>query len=559
MRLQLGPAWAACLLIAGQAASGKKTATKAKNIAIIGAGAAGSSAAYHLRQFAEEEGVAVNVTIFEKTDHIGGRTITVNAFNDPLQAIELGASIFVKINHVLYNATQKFDLSLGGMSIKSKDDITAIWDGKNFVFQSTDATSWWWDVSKMWWRYGTSPYWANKLVNEVVGKFLKLYEAPYFPFRSLTARAYELDLVSVTALTGEQWLAQNKIDAKFSREIIQAATRVNYASNLAYIHGLETMVSFATDGAVAVEGGNWRIFKHMLDDSKAAVYRNTSVTSISFAKEEQPGSSPKYLLSTKESGVSTSSTEEYPAEFDDVIIASPWQFSNIDAADVIKFHIEEIPYTKLHVTLFASPFKLRAEFFKLAPGSQAPSNVYTTLAEDEQPMKGAEGVGQTGFYSISTLRTATNPKTQQSEFVYKIFSAEEVTVEFLSDMLGVDVPETFTTVKQEGDAPTNVEAISWYYPHWFYSYPMELPRVTFQDPIIGSGLYYTSGIESFISTMETSALMGMNVARLIVDDLAGIHREEVETPTKEGEMDRSLGGTTKEVGERKGGGEPGEL
>ena len=35
------------------------------------------------------------------------------------------------------------------------------------------------------------------------------------------------------------------------------------------------------------------------------------------------------------------------------------------------------------------------------------------------------------------------------------------------------------------------------------------------------GFYYTSGIESFISTMETSALMGMNVAQLIVDDFQG--------------------------------------
>lgn len=30
-------------------------------------------------------------------------------------------------------------------------------------------------------------------------------------------------------------------------------------------------------------------------------------------------------------------------------------------------------------------------------------------------------------------------------------------------------------------------------------------------------MWYTSGIESFISTMETSSLMGMNVARLVVD------------------------------------------
>lgn len=33
----------------------------------------------------------------------------------------------------------------------------------------------------------------------------------------------------------------------------------------------------------------------------------------------------------------------------------------------------------------------------------------------------------------------------------------------------------------------------------------------------GAGLWYTAGIEQFISTMETSSLMGMNVARLVVD------------------------------------------
>lgn len=46
--------------------------------------------------------------------------------------------------------------------------------------------------------------------------------------------------------------------------------------------------------------------------------------------------------------------------------------------------------------------------------------------------------------------------------------------------------------------------------------------MTFQDPIIGPGLYYTSGMESFISTMETNALMGKNIARLIVDDILGL-------------------------------------
>ena len=64
--------------------------------------------------------------------------------------------------------------------------------------------------------------------------------------------------------------------------------------------------------------------------------------------------------------------------------------------------------------------------------------------------------------------------------------------------------------------------ISWYYPHVWYSYPVELPRVTFEDLELSKGFYYTSGIESFISTMETSALMGKNVAQLIMDDFLGV-------------------------------------
>ena len=66
------------------------------------------------------------------------------------------------------------------------------------------------------------------------------------------------------------------------------------------------------------------------------------------------------------------------------------------------------------------------------------------------------------------------------------------------------------------------DAISWHYPYVWNSYPYELPRVTFEDPELARGFYYTSGIESFISTMETSALMGKNVAQLIVDDFSEV-------------------------------------
>ncbi|KAG6010567.1 hypothetical protein E4U21_005920 [Claviceps maximensis] len=522
MRLLLG--WVALAVgvnatMAGTSARGNR---EVKNIAIIGAGAAGSSAAYHLRKYAEEEGLILNVTLFEKTDRIGGRTLTVSPFDDPQQQpVELGASIFIKDNHIMYNASQKFGLNFKELTVCEPTDYTAIWDGETIVFRSEKLRPWWWDAAKLFFKYGLAPYRAVQLVKRSVGTFLQLYEEPYFPFRSLTKRAFELGLLRLTGITGEQFLQENNINGDFVRDVMQPASRVNYASNMAFIHGLEAMVSFATEGAVSISGGNYQIFEKMVEDSGAAYKPNTTVSSIAFHKDSNtPGSIPKYMLSTEEAHSKAKATT-LQTIFDNVIIASPWQYSDIEVGEgVIKHGIDTIPYMKLHVTLFASPLRLQASYFGLEPGTPAPSNVYTTLGKDEAAQAGPRGVGRTGFYALSTLRTATNPRTQKKEYLYKIFSAEAVNSTFLSAILGTDIPESIVSA----ESGPEVEPISWYYPHWFYSYPIELPRVTFQDPVIGRGLYYTSGIESFISTMETSALMGMNVARLIADDLAGITR-----------------------------------
>lgn len=69
--------------------------------------------------------------------------------------------------------------------------------------------------------------------------------------------------------------------------------------------------------------------------------------------------------------------------------------------------------------------------------------------------------------------------------------------------------------------------VSWYYHHVWKSYPFEYPRVTFEELELARGFYYTSGIESFISTMETSALMGMNVAQLVIDDFLQVVENHV--------------------------------
>ena len=275
----------------------------------------------------------------------------------------------------------------------------------------------------------------------------------------------------------------------------------------------------APDDAVQVVGGNWQIFSIMVNQSGAALNKETTVTSIDVKSGTGDGESPpKYSLRAKMTGSDETGVDEYPVAFDDVVVATPWQFSDIVAGDgTIQHMIDKIPYVTLHVTLFTSPHRLSPEFFGLAPGSKAPTTVLTTLSPGEEAKPGSAAAGKVGFYSVSTLSMITNPTTGQQEYTYKIFSPDVVTPDLLSRLLGVKIPETFTG----STTPDTQEAISWYHPHVFQSYPVAYPRVTFQDPIVGRGVYYTAGIESFISCMETNALMGKNVARLIVDDITG--------------------------------------
>ena len=88
-----------------------------------------------------------------------------------------------------------------------------------------------------------------------------MYESPVFPFDSLTNTVKSLGLSEATAVTGKTLLERNGISSTFSDDFIQAGTRMNYAQNLQQLHGLETLVSVAAEGAISVKGGNYLLFK----------------------------------------------------------------------------------------------------------------------------------------------------------------------------------------------------------------------------------------------------------------------------------------------------------
>ncbi|KAL2134911.1 hypothetical protein VTI74DRAFT_10403 [Chaetomium olivicolor] len=482
-----------------------QSAESERKIAIIGAGPAGSSAAYHLKNFASHAGVHINITLFEKTDRIGGRSLTVNAFNDPTQRVELGASIFVQVNHILFASFAEFGLSPRTPG-SDTEPVMGIWNGDRFVFTVDQRLPDWWNKLKVILKYGfMAPKRTEDLTGATISKFLQIYNAPFFPFTSLTQRVNELALDAATSTTGEKFLEANKIGNDFAGEVIQAAVRANYVANLADIHGLDALVSLSTEGAMSVQGGNWQIFHEMAHRSGARILLNTTAVAV----EKSQG---KYTVKTS-SGSTPGNPTAYPVEFDNVIIANPLQLSGMSVAEgVLQKHIETVNYANLHVTLFTSPRRFNPQFFGLPASQQAPGVILTTLAETDYANSEIDSVGKAGFFSLMSQGQAINPQTGKKEYIYKIFSPEAVTPEFLSRLLGGAVPATFTG----GNSP-----ISWYHSHVFNALPKAVPRTSFQDHVVGQGVYYTSAIEPFISTMETSALMGKNVARLIIDDMMG--------------------------------------
>ena len=423
--------------------------------------------------------------------------------------MELGASIFVSVNRILVSAVKEFGLSTKDSQENQPEELPetlGVWDGQEFKFIQSQGSYSWWNIAKLLWKYGLAPVRTQNLMKKTVGAFLKMYEEPHFPFKSLSEKAYDLGLTEVTSTTGDYFLQSNQISTSFATDIVQASTRVNYAQNLGQLHGLETMVCMATDGAMAIEGGNWRIFQGMITAAGATVALNTSV------KEIQRRGSSYTICSTSEQ---SSGEESHDEEFDSVIIATPLQFSDISITSALDHTPDKIRYVKLHVTLFASPHKLSPTKFNLPADASVPGVILTTLPNNAVTDNPTTPLSR--FFSISTLRSVRNPShiPPRREYLYKIFSRAPLDAPFMSELLGFPLDQSHSSSSMDAISKNDV---SWLYEKTWHSYPYLPPRVTFEDPQLEANLWYTSGIESFISTMETSALMGMNVARLITND-----------------------------------------
>jgi prenylcysteine oxidase/farnesylcysteine lyase len=459
--------------------------SKSPRVAIVGAGAAGSSAAFWISKAKERFGFEVEVDVFDRESYIGGRSTTVYPYNDTtnLKPIELGASIFVRTNKNLWRASDEFNLTR--LDFEDEDSDMGIWDGQKFLLTTGGGgyLSDWWSTLKVLWRYGyTAPTRTRNIVKTMTAQFIQLYSPEAPRWDNISSLALSFEWTDMLSQSMAEYLDTHGVSPKFTREFVEAATRVNYGQDVDKIHALEGACSMAATGATSIQGGNFQIFEQFLLRSKAHLFLSTTVHSIK-RNSDIPGH-PSWTVRTDRG------SEDYEA----VIIAAPIHSTGISLPSAISSRIPKQPYVHLHVTLLAttSP-RPNPEYFSLSPSSKVPSMVLTTY----------EGVRNGGkepeFNSLSYHGYITKGVDGvPDQWSVKIFSKERISDEWLDKMF--------------------MGQVGWVYRKEWDAYPQLPPTTSFPPVKLDEGLYYVNAFEPFISTMETETIASRNVVDLLLNE-----------------------------------------
>ncbi|KAG7853686.1 hypothetical protein KL941_000736 [Ogataea angusta] len=355
-------------------------------VAIVGAGAGGASCAYYLQKFTDYQ---FNITVFEKNSYVGGRATNIDF--DGVE-VELGASMFIEDNKILYNAVEEFNLSFANSS--SDSTSFALWNGESMDYILEPSSNSVATYLKLVWRFGLYSIAVVKYQQQTAMKtFLNEYYEKYYPLSSLNSVTGLLKYTTVAAkdLFSSIWVSTNY------QNFVQSLTRNNYAQDLTTIHSLGSLVLLSGESSLHVDGGNNQIFEKWIQASDADLRLNTAITAIS-------KTSSGYAVSYG------SHTEDY----DIVVLAGP--YDQLEIKTNISVSLTNVQYVHLYVTLVRTPHLLsESSYFN---NKKTPQTVLTT--------------GGDKFNSIGLVGYSD----KYQEYVYKVFSYQSLNEQLLQGLFG---------------------------------------------------------------------------------------------------------------------------
>lgn len=463
--------------------TGKSDYDKTKHVCIIGAGIAGASAAHFLSISKR----VPRVTVFEKSDKIGGRIRSLTIPEDGPGVIEAGASIISSANILMQHFTSRLNLSV---KILGGGNKFSLWNGTHVTMSTSDSSCM--TTARLLGRYLASPVRSRRMTKRMLKWFENIYPRNITEYdcagHSTVQSLFEkTNLFNLTQKKFADTLVR-ELSQRFIKEIVSAVTRVNYGQDVARMNGLSGSIAMAGSGSDlwAVEGGNVQVPSGLLKYSGASVYLGQRVSSV--VRREGDG----YVVSSE-----NEQSDKKDTVCDAVIITTPKELGNISFPEDVAEEMEVGREFQQTVATFVEG-ALNKKF-----GVDV-SSVLTT-----------EGV-DVGFTSIG--RVKWNGQEQGGRGFWKVFSRER-----LSD-------ETIARLFEAGWKVRHV--VPW------MAYPkFRVPErfAPFDVDRVGGAMFYTSPIESAGSAMEMSAIAGANAATLVRDRL-GLKREAVHLPNSDDDV-----------------------
>lgn len=322
------------------------------NLAIIGAGVGGCSAAY----FAQKHLPSSKVTVYEMDNRIGGRVFTFRE-NDVLN--ELGATFFNPNNKIVCSLVNKIGLEV--KNLLDQMDI-AVWNGTEIVFRSKQSKF-----------YSMLNLFSNYKLN--VPKLLLVLKAAHKKIMKLYDKEEPLELEEFFERLGlDYWykrpfdeiLIEMGMNGRFIDEIVTPITRIIYSQNaeLGGFAGLSSLLGVYAKTMYALKDGNDVLPTKLLEKSTSTIKLEHKVNRI-----EKKSNGSFYVQVGDDLKI-----------YDAIVVATPIELSGIRFEGLTYPMHHKCEFQKIHVRLMKGELNLR--YFNLDTSKNLPSIVLTSREAD---------------------------------------------------------------------------------------------------------------------------------------------------------------------------------
>jgi len=322
------------------------------NLAIIGAGIGGCTAAYFARKYLLNS----KITVYEMENRIGGRAFT---YNDNGIKSELGAAFFNSNNKIIGGLVHEV-----GLKVKKLEEIMdiAVWNGTEITFKSNQTL--FYDFLSLITKYKLSVPKLLLRLREADRQIKKLYKMENPTELSELFESVGLD--QWYKMPFDKILVEMGVDRTFIDELITPITRIIYSQNaeLGGFAGVSSLLGVYGKTVYSLQDGNDVLPRKLLEQSNSKVELESKVKSI------EKMSNDKFRVLVGENA----------SVFDAVIVSVPLEVADIGFEGIANPNRQSREYQKIYIRLMKGNVNL--SYFNLDSSTKLPSIILTSSEAD---------------------------------------------------------------------------------------------------------------------------------------------------------------------------------